>query len=135
MRTLQGISFLILSATLFTGCIERSTTDPNKSYEYWLGEKLPKGVKAIHAQYWQSPHWSKEYIIYIELEAYPEWKAQLVKQNHLVLSRQKLEIPGDAPKWFKPIKDYKYWKNPQDTNCEYFEDSSTGHFFVYEEQL
>src|ERR1700744_3789881 len=99
MKFPRNIIFLILSAILFTGFMEKNTTDPSKSYEYWLGEKLPKGVKAIRAQYWQSAHWSKEYIIYIELAAYPEWKAQFIKQNHLVLSQQKLEINSDAPKW------------------------------------
>jgi hypothetical protein len=44
-------------------------------------------------------------------------------------------IPTDAPQWFGPQKKSKIWKQQNSMGGIYFEDSDTGHLFIYEEQL
>jgi hypothetical protein len=38
-----------------------------KCYMLWTGEKPYKDVKVIHGKYWQSVHFTREYIVYLEL--------------------------------------------------------------------
>src|SRR5579872_4668851 len=103
-----------LSIILIIGCSEKNSKDPIKCYELWLDQKPTQDVRPLHAQYWQSPHWSKEYILYIELQASVTWKDQFIKQNGLVMSSKDIELPADAPVWFKLGKNYKLWKKPGD---------------------
>lgn len=120
---------------LLSECTEKKSTNPAECYELWAGEHLLKDVKPVNAMYWQSASWSKEYILYIELQTPVKWKTQFIAQNHLSLSSKKLELPQDSPMWFRPVKNYVLWENPNNTTSEYFEDAVTGHFFIYEQQL
>jgi hypothetical protein len=125
---------LLFFISILTGCSEKQSADPKKCYEYWAGQEPSKEIRPVHAKYWQSANWSKEYIVYLELIASVNWKNQFIKQNHLT-SAQNVELPSHAPAWFKLGKLYKLWKHPGDENSVYFEDLSTGHFFIYEQQL
>jgi hypothetical protein len=132
MKRVAIILFLI--ALLFTACSEKRTNDPVRAYTYWAGEK-PNDIKVINGQYWESAHWSKEYILYMELKATRLWRKEFIKQNNLVVTTD-YEIPDDAPSWFKLNSGFKMWKpSGFDQGSLYLEDSVTEHFFIYEIQL
>lgn len=130
----RNLILVFFSISLLTGCTEKHSTDPKEAYKYWAYAAPGKDVMPIRAQYWQSANWSKEYIVYLELAASVDWKTQFVKQNHLLPS-QGTGLPADAPSWFKSNGRSRFWKRPGDDVSLYFEDETTGHFFIYEQQL
>ena len=116
--------------------MEKRTDDPIQTYKLWAGEKPPMEVEVIHGKYWESPHWSKEYIIYLELKTSLEWKNEFIKQNHLVQNKTNQNIPSDAPSWFKPTESCRIWMPSGFTQgSTYYEDTLSGHIFIYEIQL
>jgi len=129
---------IILSSLLIfslISCVEKKTDDPVKSYKFWSGEAPGKDIQVIHGKYWQSASFSKEYIVYLEIVANPDWKQQYINQNHLVSTNEDILFPTDAPLWFNPQKNFKMWKQLSDNSSRYFEDLKTGHLFIFEEQL
>lgn len=124
-----------LAALCFSSCSEIKTNDPDQSYKYWSGSLPPASVKVIHGTYWQSAHWSKEYILYLELQAPTDWMSQFNAQNNLKTTDD-AALPSDAPSWFVPGKTGKIFKRAgDDQGSYYFEDSSARKIFIYEIQL
>jgi hypothetical protein len=135
IRTHFSILLLAILITSISSCREKNTEDPNEAYELWGGE-VPKGVEVIHGKYWQSSHWSKEYIMYLELKASRLWRNEFIKQNNLVENKEPKSIPSDAPNWFKPGKNYRSLTLPGFSQGSiYYEDTITGQMFIYEIQL
>ena len=56
-----------------SSCSEIKTTNPKKIYEYWAGTNLPPDLELINGQYWQSAHWTREYIMYLEFKPSENW--------------------------------------------------------------
>jgi len=128
--------FGTVAVVCFTSCREKTTSDPIESYKNWAGELPPKNVKVIHGKYWQSAHWSKEYILYLELQAPSSWIAQFIEQNSLVKAPDNPGFPSDAPGWFNPGKDFRILKQKGfDQGSVYYEDTLAGKVFIYEVQL
>lgn len=120
----------------FGACGEKITSDPIESYKNWAGELPPKNVKIIHGKYWQSAHLSKEYILYLELQAPSSWRAHFLEQNNLVKATDSIGLPSDAPVWFTPEKNCRILKQKgPDQGSVYYEDTLTGKMFIYEVQL
>jgi hypothetical protein len=138
MKFFDGVKVSImgsLTALCFSSCSEIKTNDPVQSYKYWAGSLPPSNVKVIHGKYWQSAHWSKEYIMYLELEAPTNWINQFNIQNNLKPADD-AALPSDAPSWFKPSKTVRVFKQAgSDQGSRYFEDPLAGKMFVYEVQL
>jgi len=134
-----GRYILIFSIFLFcfsiVSCIEQSTNDASKSYELWAGEKPGHGVWAIHGKYWQSAHFTKEYITYLELSVVPRWKADYIAQNKLTISADSTFSISDGPNWFKPKKPYRIWKQNGNTQLLCVEELASSHIFLFEAQL
>ena len=126
-----GVYMLLLTFVALTGCFEKNTKNPIEAYKYWAGEEPPKDIQVLNGQYWESAHWTKEYTIYLELQATPYWFTQLIEQNNLKPDTI-YHIPNDAPRWFKPSKNMKVWSN---TYCVIIADSSTHHILIFAEQL
>ena len=127
--------FLCCVLTSLCGCFEKNTSDPTETYTFWAGETPPKEVKIIHGKYWQSAHWSKEYEMYLELEASLIWRIQFVNQNQLVQTNAVEEIPSNAPGWFKPNSKSRIWtKASSPQPAYYYEDTINGKFYMYEVQ-
>jgi hypothetical protein len=118
-----------------TSCSEKKTDDAVKSYTYWADAPPQNDLKVIHGKYWQSANFTKEYIVYLELAASSTWKEDFIKQNHLVLSKDELSIPTDAPSWFRFQKTIRVWKQNENNQSQYIEDLQTGHWFIFEQQL
>ncbi|HEV3326408.1 MAG TPA: hypothetical protein VG052_12410 [Puia sp.] len=129
-------ALMICLTGAFVSCTEKKTEDPIEAYKYWAGE-LPAGnIKVARGKYWQSAHWSREYILYLELTAPPEWRTRFITQNKLAETKQEYALPSDAPDWFKPGKGFRTLAPAApDQGSVYYEDSVTGEMFIYEIQL
>ena len=125
-------TFLIFS---LSGGAEKKSSNTGESYKLWSGEKPGNDVKVIHGKYWQSAHFTGEYTAYLELDASSKWKNEFIKQNHLLNTVFNQDTPAGAPNWFTPQKNSRMWRQQVDAGYMYMEDSKTGHFFIYEEQL
>jgi hypothetical protein len=116
-------------------CTEKKTNDPIETYKLWAGE-VPKDVQVVNGKYWQSSHWTKEYIMYLELKTSPLWINEFNGQNNLVESKEQTDIPPDAPVWFKPTKRFKSLRQSEPSQGSvYFEDMISGTMYIYEIQL
>lgn len=128
--------FALLPLFAFVSCVEKKTNDPVESYTYWAGAPPQKDVKVIHGKYWQSAHWTREYILYMELQVPRYWMNQFVYQNNLVKSNNEPPLPSDAPSWFMPGKNAQiYLKKGFDEGSFYCEDTLANKMFIYEIQL
>ena len=127
--------FLITVLISITSCREKKTEDPIEAYTFWGGE-VPKEVQVIHGKYWQSSHWTKEYILYLELKASASWRKEFIKQNNLVENKESETIPVDAPNWFRPANNCRIYKQSGvSEGSVYYDDTLNGNMFIYEIQL
>lgn len=115
---------------------DSTITNPIECYKNWVGEMPPPNVKVIHGTYWESSHFTKEYITFLEIEAPKNWCNELFKANKMIEDTAKISPIIDAPNWFIPNDSCRVWKLP-DTfqNSRYFEDTIYGKLFIYEIQL
>jgi hypothetical protein len=134
-RTHYLFAFFLAVTTSLTSCMEKNTTDAIEAYNLWGGE-VPKEVEVINGNYWQSAHFTKEYIMSLELKASPLWRKELIKQNNLVETKERTSIPSKAPTWFKPTESFKaFTQSGFSQGSVYFEDTVSGRMFIYEIQL
>lgn len=122
--------------TVFISCSEKRSDVANECYKLWAGERVPKEVKAINGLYWESSHWSKEFIVFLEIIASKEWRKQFIEQNKMILATDLWIRPDDIPDWFKPSDSFRQWilsNDKQGSRC--FEDSVSGKVFIYQIQL
>jgi hypothetical protein len=129
-----------LSLTLFTilrsSCSPKTSENPSEVYQLWAGEKPSKNLKVLHGKYWQSGHFTKEYIMFMELRAPNDWIQEFIVQNKLKPATEPIALPSDAPLWFKPTSAYKILE-PSDFSqgSAYYVDSLNGQIMIYELQL
>ena len=130
------LTTIIISSVLLTSCSEVRTDDPIDSYKYWAGTKPPKDLEIIQAKYWQSAHWTKEYILYLKLKPTEEWWSKLVKQNNLIKDTGQWTIPTDSPEWFRLPDNVTLYRPENDFyNSRFFRDNQTGECYIYDIQL
>lgn len=135
MTHIKYVQFLLILSTI-SGCIEKKTQTPIEAYTFWSGQTPPKDVKVLHGSYWQSSHWSKEYITYLHLKASRNWRKEFIKRNHLIETNNTTVLPSDAPQWFKADKHYRVWANSESSQGSvYYEDTLKWNFLIYEIQL
>ena len=128
---------LIAILLLTISCYEEQTKDPIKTYQFWTGSKAPKEFKLIKGQYWQSAHWTKEYIMSLKMRPTKKWWDSFVEQNNLKRTNEKWIKPSDLPNWFNPSKNSIEFKinDNFDQGSRYFCDYKTGICYIYEIQL
>ena len=132
--------FMYLSLAFLTliliSCMEKRTTNPQETYKYWAGNNPPNDLELIKGQYWESAHWTKEYIMFMKIKPTTEWWNEFIKQNQLLLNKGKWTIPSEAPDWFNPTKNtIKYNSSDIMNQSIYLRDTLTGVCFIYESQL
>ena len=127
----------VIFLSIFISCTEINTSDPNDIYNYWFEENPPKDLDLLNGQYWQSAHWTKEYIMYLKLKPSKKWWDAFIEQNFLPIDSTTWTKPTDAPNWFQPsINSIKYGFNDEfDQGSRYFRDTITGVCYIYEIQL
>lgn len=119
-----------------TSCSEIRTDNPTDSYEYWTGTKPTDDIKVLNGQYWQSGHWTREYILYLKIRPTDKWWNEFVKQNQLQIDNKDWSKSSDSPDWFQLTDKIEVYKHADDFNdSRYFRDSVTGECFIYEIQL
>ena len=136
----QLFILLLLSFTL-TACSEKKTNDALESYRYWTGTRYwagtnpPSDLNLIEGKYWQSYHWTKEYIVYLKFTATKTWWDDVMELNNFSEDNGEWTIPNDAPVWFKPSEDSIRYRSNLSRNSRYFRDELTGICYIYEIQL
>src|SRR5687767_3105717 len=68
-----SMCFLSIILILMTGCDEIKTSEPEEVYFHWTNGASPDGLELLDGEYWQSAHWTKEYVMYLKLKPSKEW--------------------------------------------------------------
>lgn len=129
--------FVVISC-LFISCSERKTTNPDEVYELWIGEKPTGNINPINGNYWQSAHFTNEYILFLEIEANSKFWEVFIKQHNLIIDTFDNDfLISDKPDWFNPPKNaIKYKINDSfDQGSRYFQDTVNNKIYIYEIQL
>lgn len=130
------IPLIILLLFAVTGCSEIKSDNAKETYKYWTGTKHPANMELFKGQYWQSPHWKKEYIMYLKLKPSKNWWDQFIQQNELRIDTTKWVRPEDAPEWFTPTaSSLHYIPSGFSQGSRYFRDTVSGICYMYEIQL
>ena len=126
---------ILLFATLTISCSKR-TNDANETFKYWSGSEVPDDVKLLKGQYYESPHFTKEYIMYLKLKPTKKWWFEYLKYNSILIDKKDWTKPSDAPIWFKPSEtSLRFYRKDFDQGSRYFYDSASGICYIYEIQL
>lgn len=104
-----------------------------ETFRYWANEDPPSDFTVLNGQYWKSGHFTKEYIMYMELTVPTDMAKYFCEDNNLKQTKTDLKTPDGSPKWFNPPKGYEVWLGTQ--GSKYFINPKTGHMFMYEVQL
>jgi hypothetical protein len=128
--------FIAVFTILLSSCSPKTSENPKEVYRLWAGEKPSKSIQVLKGKYWQSGHFTKEYIMFMELRAPKNWIQEFIVQNKLKLTTEHIVLPTDAPAWFKPTSSYKVWE-PSDFSqgSAYYVDSANSKVLIYEIQL
>jgi hypothetical protein len=133
---MRPLTTIILISFFLTGCSEIKTDDPTDSYKYWAGTKPPGDIKVLNGQYWQSGHWTREYILYLKIKPTDKWWDEYVKQNQLQIDNEDWSKSSDSPDWFQLTDNIQVYKHADDFNdSRYLRDKVTGECYIYEIQL
>lgn len=135
---MKNILLNLIAIFALTSCSEKTSTNPNEVYQLWSGSKPSKEVKVINGKYWESAHWTREYILFLELEAKPQFWTEFKEQNNLIIDTTKNDYSiSDKPEWFKPSKNsIKHKINDEfDQGSRYYQDSTNNKIYIYEIQL
>lgn len=126
----------IIISILLTSCSETRTDDPTESYRYWAGTKPTNDIEVLNGQYWQSAHWTREYILYLQIKTTDKWWDEFVKQNQLQIDDKDWTKPSDSPDWFQPTGNIEVYKHADHFNdSRYVRNTATGECYIYEIQL
>lgn len=127
---------IILISILLTSCSEIRTDEPTNSYKYWAGTNPTDEVKVLNGQYWQSGHWTREYILYLKIKPTERWWDEFVRQNQLQVDNETWIKPSDSPNWFQLTDKFEIYKPTGNfNNSRYFRNKVTGECYLYEIQL
>lgn len=126
----------ILLTLLLSGCSEIRTNNALESFTNWSGNTQPADLVLIEGEYWQSAHWTKEYIVYLKFKPTELWWDGFLKENSMAEDTTGWTKPNDAPGWFRPSESsVLYNRNGLDDGSLYLRDTVTGICYIYEIQL
>ncbi len=127
----------ILTILTFSSCSEIKTTNSTETYKFWSGTNAPSDLELLNGQYWQSSHWTREYIMYLKFKPSDKWWNEFIQQNRISTDKGDWIMPGDAPTWFKPSENsIRFVGNSDfDQGSRYFKDTLTDVCYIYEIQL
>ncbi|WP_299122203.1 hypothetical protein [uncultured Tenacibaculum sp.] len=129
--TLIGIVFLLVS------CLPIETKNAEKAYKYWSGSEVPNEIELIKGEYYQSPHFSLEYELFLKFKSDEKWFEEFVEYNGLEIDT----IGNDwtrwteLPEWFKSDRDFLIYAKDQSDEFErsrYMRNPKTGISYIYE---
>jgi len=132
---LRNNTIIICLFFFLTACFSSSSSDGEETFEYWYGAESPDDINVINGQYYQSPHFTLEYELFLEFKSSEKWWREFIEQNQLELDRQNDDWKGlaDFPVWFAPKSNFLiYSRNDRFDRSRYFFNSETGLCFIYE---
>ncbi len=130
------LATFLLTSILLTSCSETNTTDPIDSFKYWAGTNPPDDLKVIKGKYWQSGHWTREYILFLKIKPTDKRWDEFIKQNQLQADNTKWIRPSDSPDWFEITDEMEIFCRGNNFNdSKYFRNTKTGECYIYEIQL
>ncbi len=123
--------------TFLVSCLPIETKNAEKAYEYWSGSESPKEIELIKGEYYQSPHFSLEYELFLKFKSDEKWFNDFVEYNKLELDTIKNDWSGwtELPEWFKTDNNYKIYTRNQNDEFErsrYFVNPENGICYIYE---
>ena len=135
-----------LSVILLTSCSEINTSEPKEVYSHWTNGGEPNGLELLKGEYWQSGHWTKEYVMYLKVKPTKDWWTKYKEINgfeghridEIGVSKSeifKIDAPDwiKKPDWFSPDLDSEVYG--QFGGSKYFWDAGSETLFIYEIQL
>ncbi|MBD81555.1 MAG: hypothetical protein CL840_21735 [Crocinitomicaceae bacterium] len=137
IRTLKRFGIIGFLSILIVGCFPVRTDNPDKAWKYWSGSEPPAEVELIKGEYYQSPHFSLEYELFLKFKTNKEWFIEFVTYNNL-----RIDTIGndwtrwtELPIWFNPNQDFiKYSADQADEfeRSRYFFNPETSETYIYE---
>lgn len=129
--SLIGILFLLI------GCFSTETKDAKKAYEYWSGNEPPKEIELIEGEYYQSPHFTLEYELFLKFKSDKKWFEEFVEYNRLEIDTigNDWKAWTELPKWFNPDQNFLIYAKDQSNEFErsrYLRHPETGISYIYE---
>ncbi|NLN32924.1 MAG: hypothetical protein GX159_04950 [Flavobacteriaceae bacterium] len=124
---------------------EIKTHNAKKSYGYWEDGNIQKEVEILEGNYWKSPHWTYEYVVYLKLKPSKEWMNKFspyccFEEGKLIEDSVDFDIydvnsPDWLPKpvWFHPDKNFVVFGN--EFSNRYFWNEKDSLLYIYEIQL
>lgn len=129
--TLIGCTFLLVC------CFPIETKNPKKAFQYWSRSEVPNEIELIKGQYYQSPHFSLEYELFLKFKSDNTWFNDFVEYNALEIDT----VGNDwkrwtkLPNWFNPNQEFLIYTKDQNDEFEcsrYFRNPKTGINYIYE---
>ncbi len=134
MKHIKTILTVTLIFTLLS--CEKESFNAEESYELWAFEDVPNDVEVINGQYWESSHWTYEYITFLSLKAPKNWIDKFIKQNDLTIAKGNYSMPPEAPSWFVPKVGQKvYIEKGFSQGSMFFINEKTSEVLIYDIQL
>jgi hypothetical protein len=129
--SLIGIVFLLV------GCFSTETKNAKKAYKYWSGKEPPKEIELIKGEYYQSPHFTLEYELFLKFKSDKKWFDEFVEYNRLEIDTigNDWKAWTELPKWFNPDQNYLIYAKDQSNEFErsrYLRNPKTGISYIYE---
>jgi hypothetical protein len=124
---------------MLLGCLSQSSSDAENTFRYWTkSNSLPKDVKVLNGEYYQSPHFTLEYKVFLKFKPTKEWWYTFIRQNNLVEIKASedddwLSFTSDLG-WFNPNHNFTVYANAdyEWDRSRYFIDYKKGVCYVYE---
>lgn len=109
---------------------------PHTCFNRWAGYDAPADIKVLHGRYWESAHWTREYIVHLDMEWPKEYVANYISDNHLTPIDSMPPLGADTPEWFAPSPSMRSWSTGAGGNFTVFlEDTLTRRVLLFERQL
>jgi len=136
LRSYRILYYFLLVPILCAGCLEIQTNKPSKAYENWANQVPPENVEVINGKYWQSAHWTLEYMAYLEIKTDSVWVNKLLENSKYVVSEKAIRFSSDKPEWFNPPKSYQvYVSDRRNIDSAFFVSTDKRHIFIFDIQI
>src|SRR5690606_34143911 len=110
-KNMKKYSFFLIISFFLVCCYDKTFSNPTEVYQLWTGTKPSKQIKVINGQYWESGHWTKEYVLFLELQTVKSFWERFKKENNLIIdSFYNGIIISEKTEWFVPTENCIIYK-------------------------
>lgn len=130
---------IIMRGNPNTGTWEDDPQNWNRAFR----QDPPADVSIVHSYYWESDHFTHEYIYFFEVKASQEWQDVFLKEQKVepvaptnAWSFRHSHNYDDTPEWFAPdpVENYDVWDKPKYHGSIWI-NKTNGHIHFYGVQL